>query len=350
MNPFEQGQRWILLGLLGLLACLLGGVYLAWPMLDKRGGREVAISGAAASLRPMAPPTAHKPPMEAPLTLTEADAKFVRELREKFAGVIHIKHAQIKLIEQVMAYLQRLYPDDWQDRVYAYLRTLFPDLAGALYEKFQQLVRFNDWLRDNRNTLMQMPAASRRQALWDARREAFGEDAEQIFAGVVRNERLQDALAGLESAENLRFDEKLSVFMDAVHEIHGANAGHFIQNRQTELMNRFVEVPTVQADLRAMPAEERSMALRQMRSAMGLDEAALSRWDQLDRQRDQSWDSGQRYLAERRRIESEYEGEARDEQMQALRQREFGEEADIIRNEEEAGFYRYDRERRYGRE
>ncbi len=307
---------------------------------------EKLVSG----LLPMAAAKHAKPVLDTSVVMNEQDNRFIKSLREKFGPHINNKHAQIRMIEQIMSYLMKNYPEDWQQRLYAYLLELFPDLANALFEKFQQLVRYDDWLRDNRDALLQMTDATRRQALWDARRQAFGEDAEEIFAGVVRNEKLQDALAGLAESGHLRFDEKLSVFLDAVHEIHGEKAGHFIQNRQTELMNRFVEVPTVQSDLHAMSAEERSVALRQMRSAMGLDEAALTRWAQLDRERDQAWDRGQRYMTERKRIESEYKGEAREQELSKLQQQEFGDEATIIRNEEEAGFYRYDRQRRYGRE
>lgn len=348
MTPNRFKRHWRVLTLLALVL-LLGMAYLAWPS-NRAATTDLLSRVIGNGLTPMAASTV-KPASEAkPVVLTKEDEKFISDLREKFSQFVHVKHAQIKLVEQVMAYLMKHYPDDWQDRMYGFLKALFPDLADALYEKFEQLVRFNGWLKDNREILNNLSSASRRQALWDARREAFGPDAEEIFAGAMRNEKLQDALTGLSEAENLRFDEKLSVFLDAVHEIHGDKAEHFIQNRQTELMNRFVSVPTVQADLHAMSAEERGAAMRQMRSAMGLDEPALQRWDALDRERDQAWDKGQRYMAERKRIESEYEGEERDTQMQALQSQEFGEEAEIIRNEEESGFYRYDRNRRYGRE
>jgi lipase chaperone LimK len=345
-NTFRR--HWRVITVL-VVVMLLGLAYLAWPT-NRATTADLVSRVIGDGLTKMAA-TPIKPASQAqPVVLSKEDEKFLSSLREKFAAFVHVKHAQIKLIEQVMAYLMKHYPDDWQDRMYGFLKALFPDMAEALYEKFEQLVRFNSWLGENRETLNNMSSSSRRQALWDARREAFGADAEEIFAGAMRNEQLQDALAGLERAEDLRFDEKLSVFMEAVHEIHGDRAEHFIQNRQTELMNRFVSVPTVQSDLHAMSTEERSAAMRQMRSAMGLDEPALQRWDALDRERDQAWDRGQRYMAERKRIESEYEGEERETQMQALQSQEFGEEAEIVRNEEAAGFYRYDRDRRYGRE
>lgn len=346
MNRFTR--HWRGLAIAGL-AVLMGLGFYVWsdPTATPSGPQQ---SLQASDLRPMMPAQKARPLLNPSVVLTEQDNKFITSLREKFGPHINNKHAQIRMIEQIMAYMKSNHPGDWNDRLYVFLRELFPDLADALFEKFQQLVRYDDWLRDNRDTLLQLSDATRRQALWDARREAFGPDAEEIFAGAVRNEKVQDALAGLNDAENLRFDEKLSVFLDAVHEAYGDSADRFIQNRQTELMNRFVEVPAVQADLHAMSEAERSESLRQMRSAMGLDEAALARWDSLDRERDQAWGRGQNYMEERRRIESQYQGDEREQQMRELQDREFGEEAQIIRNEEEAGFYRYDRKRRYGRE
>lgn len=340
---------WLWLGIPLLAIVVAGAGYYGWSQ------RQNPVHGAATKnesrqLKAMAPNRKVTPVARESLVLSEEDQRFIESLREKFGPHINNKHAQVRMIEQIMSYLQKHYPEDWQERLFEFLRRLFPDRALALFEQFQRLLRYGDWLRNNRQTLIQMSAGERRQAMWDARREAFGEDAQEIFAGAVRNEKVQDALASLDDSANLRFDEKLSVFLEAVHEAYGDSAGRFIQNRQTELMNRFVEVPAVQSDLHAMSEAERSESLRLMRSAMGLDEAALARWDSLDRERDQAWGRGQRYMEERRRIESHYQGEEREQQMRKLQDQEFGGDAQTIRNEEEAGFYRYDRKRRYGRE
>lgn len=335
-----------------LIVCLLalGTGYLAWPRLQQLILPSETANTDARGLKPMAPKTAaRKLELEA-AALTPEDTDFILKLREKFGERIHDKHSQIKAIEQLLAYLMTRYPDDWQDRVYGFLKALFPDLADALYEKFLGLMRYNDWLRGNRELLLKLPAGDRRKAMWDARREAFGADAEEIFAEQRRSEQIQDALASLESAQGMSLDQKLTTYLDAVHTAYGADADYLIQSRQTEVMNRFLSVNSVQDDLHAMPSSERETALREIRRGMGMDEAALERWDELDQRRDEAWDSGQQYMQERERIQSRYEGEEEQRRMQELQEESFGDEAEIIRNEEEAGFYRYGNPRRFGRE
>ncbi len=154
----------------------------------------------------------------------------------------------------------------------------------------------------------------------------------------------------MSAAEGVPLSEKFSSYLTAINAAYGEDASAFMQARQTELINGFVAAEGIQRDLHAMPAAERSAALREVRRGLGMDEAALQRWDELDRNRDTAWDSGQRYMAERERIQKEYDGEDEQRELQQLQQQNFGEEAEIIRAEEESGFYRYASQRRYGRE
>lgn len=286
----------------------------------------------------------------ADIALTAEDAAFVERLREKFAARIHFKHAQIKLIEQLMSYLMSHYPDDWQQRVFGFLQQLFPGLADALYDKYERLNRYNDWLRVNREVLLGMPGGDRRQALWTARHEAFGEDAEEIFAAQRRSEQVREALVALESAQGVPVEQKLATYLDAIREAYGADANRLIETRQTELMNSFLTAASVQTDLQALSTAERDATLRDIRTAMGMDAAGLARWETLDRTRDSAWNSGEHYMAERERIRREHDGAEETEQMRQLQDQSFGAEAETIRQEEAAGFYRYGHQRRIGRE
>lgn len=285
-----------------------------------------------------------------PVALAPADAEFVRALREKFAPRLADKHARIKAIEQVVAYLRAHYPADWEQRVRAFLEQLAPDLAGELAAMFQGLMRLNEWLALNRDALMALPPQERRAALWAARREAFGADAEAIYAGEVRSEQLASALQGIDVATGLTTDEKLAQLVAAVGETWGEQAPDFMQARGAELMNRFLEVPSVQDDLQTLDAAARAETLRRIRAGMGLDTAALERWDTLDQQRDRAWATGQDYWLQRQALAARYEGAELQNRLAELQDRLFGDEAQVIRDEEAAGFYRYDRPRRYGRE
>ncbi|HUR42200.1 MAG TPA: hypothetical protein VM240_13630 [Verrucomicrobiae bacterium] len=323
-----------------------------------RPAREAPIAGAdpaidaipaSATLSPM-PPVRTTSPALGNFPLAQADRDFVAALRAKFGPHLADRHARIKAIEQVVAYLQQQYPDDWRERVRALLAELAPGLADALVAAFDGLMRLNEWLAVNREALLRMSPDERRAALWAARREAFGADAEAIYAGEVRSEKLADALKSLDVAQGPTLDEKLTQLVSAVEIAWGAEASAFMDARGTELINRFLDVPSVQDELRAMGPADRNAALRRVREGMGLDESALARWDTLDRERDQVWTAGRQYAREREQILAQHSGAERDRRLAELQQRTFGAEADTIREEEAAGFYRYGGERRIGRE
>ncbi|MFP5358568.1 MAG: hypothetical protein ACLGHI_08960 [Gammaproteobacteria bacterium] len=285
-----------------------------------------------------------------PLPLTADDQVLIEQLRGRFAGRIDSPHAQIKLLEQLQSYLMALYPEDWQARIGVFLRALFPQLAQDLESQFHKLMQHNDWLRTHRDDLLQLPPAERRQQLWDARRAVFGAQAEQIWAAELKNQAVQDTLLGLEDAAHLTVQEKFSQYLASVQQAHGEQAAALLQRRQTELLNRFLEVGSVQSDLQAQAPDQRQASLRALRHAMGMDQAALERWSAVDRARDTAWERGQGYERERARILAESAEAEREKRLQALRRERFGDEAELIAAEEASGFYRYQRERRIGRE
>lgn len=292
------------------------------------------------------------PPMQATVVtaLTPEDHAFLSQLRAKFTPHLADKHAQVKAIEQLVAYLMQRYPQDWRERIRGFLDLLFPDLAAELFARFEALQRLNAWLGEHREELLRLSPSERRARLWAARREAFGADADEIFAAEVRNERINASLQALDVAQGLTTPEKLARYLEAVREVYGEQAEDFIASRQTELLNRFLDVPSVQAELREMTPEQRSQSLRDTRAGMGMEPAALARWDQLDQQRDSSWQAGQQYHREREALLARPADANRERELAALRERSFGPEAEVIAAEEAAGFYRYGQPRRYGRE
>lgn len=284
------------------------------------------------------------------MELSPQDREFVDGLRQKFARAISDRHARIKLIEQVIAYLREHYPEDWQSRVRAVLSELFPELVEQLYADFERLLGFNEWLRSHRETLMGLSPEARRAALWDARRAAFGDAAVEIWRGEVRNQQLIEALAVIDQAQGKGPEQKLAQFLEAVNAAYGPDAPQFIDSTQTELLSRFLSVESVQADLRVMPRPQQHATLRRLRAAVGMDDEALQRWDALDAARDQAWDAGRSYELQRAALAARYEGPELASQLTRLQDQVFGAEAETIRTEEAAGFFRFGSERRIGRE
>ena len=279
-----------------------------------------------------------------------SDGGFVAYLQNKFGRTISDNHTQIKAIEKLLAYLQHFYPDDWQHRVLDFLKRMFPDRADALYAQYQKLTEYKEWLHDNRHEIMKLSGHARSEALWDARYKIFGDDAYEIWQVAMKNEQISATLDLIQHSPDARVEDKLQLYLDSVRQAYGDQANHFIEKRQTELLTQFLSVETVQHDLLALPPEQQHEKLTAMRRTLGMDEAALQRWNELDRQRDAAWDSGRQYMAQRGEIVSRYDGEEQQQRLRELQSRVFGPEAESIRTEEEAGFFRFDHRRRVGRE
>ncbi len=333
------------------LTVILGFSIVLWPK-----ARESAPEASRSDALSLAPALAHAPPAAAGSDGTTPDAAldrfneaaFIADMQARFGPHIHRPHAQVRSIEQLINYLRNRYPDDWESRVMALLQQLFPDWAELLYERFQSLIGYNEYLEINRAELRRMPAQERRDALWQARYQAFGPEADAIWAAERRSQALGDALRELDP--ELSTPARLEQFTAALHEIYGEAAPTLLDKRRTELVNRFLDQAPVRAELASMDPDERRDTLREVRAGLGMPEEALARWDALDAHRDAAWAAGQDYMQRREEILASGSPEDTQWQLDALRQEVFGEQAPQIRDEEASGFYRYAHERRYGRE
>ncbi len=335
---------------LALTIALAAWIWTAQP--DHRVGAATPPPSAPVAVLPLPNPEPEqaREAVQA-VALSEDDHAFLQQLRIRFAPVMGSQHARIRLLEQLIAYLKAHYPDGWEAQLRAMLNALFPELAEALLAQFHKLQSYTAWLELQRSTLQGLSPQQRRQALWAARLSAFGNDAEEIWAAERRSERLVDALAAVDTATGLTAQEKLGAYLAAIHDNYGDHADRFLEQRQTEIMNRFISLETVQAELQALPDAQRNALLGELRAQLGMGPEALQRWSSLDQSRDQTWASGQRYMQERARILAERPREQQEAELRELRSRHFSEEdAAIIRDEEAAGFYRYGRSRRIGRE
>ena len=283
--------------------------------------------------------------------LPVSDSDMIAYMRNEFGNTIYHAHTQIRAIEKIMAYLMNQYPDDWESRMYDFLKNIFPDMADKLFEQFGNLARYKDWLQGSRDQLMGMSGKDRNAALWDTRFQIFGDDAYIIWENALKNEQITDTLHTIAESRDTDIDQKLDMYLTTIRNAYEDKADRFISRRQTELMNKFLSIETVQENLHTLPAEERRDKLVSIRKAMGLDEDAIKRWDGLDAQRDKSWESGRQYMAEREAILTKYQGEEREEKLRELQAGRFSaEELEMIRSEEAAGFYRYGHTRIYGKE
>jgi len=120
-----------------------------------------------------------------------------------------------------------------------------------------------------------------------------------------------------------------------------------MEARRYELTSRFLELPSVQKELSYMSPDDRNETLTQIRKGLGMDVEAIERWKSLDTERDDRWKTGQSYMSARDALTS---GGASESDLNELRLKYFGpEQAEVIKNEEESGFFRYKQERVYGK-
>lgn len=281
-----------------------------------------------------------------------ADAETVTYLQDKFGATINDKHTQVKAIEKLIEYLMKNYPDDWQQRMQALLARAFPGLADQLYATYQNMTAYNDWLKAHRQELAQMDPAARRAALREARTGFFGPDADEIWAESLRHDHILETVDAIREspATATTVDQKFEAFVGAVEETYGEEAPAFLGRRQAELMDNFLAIDTVQDGLHAMDEAQREQQLMEIRRGLGMDDAALDRWKQLDAERDREWSNGERYMQQRDEITSKYQGDEEARRLADLRSRTFGNEADIIAEEEQSGFFRFGHRRVYGKE
>jgi hypothetical protein len=271
-------------------------------------------------------------------------------MRERFGAKLKEPYIQIKMLEDLMRFFQKRYPDRWQEELLAFLKKTFPEMYDELAAMLRNRVDYEKWVRDNDSYLRGLTDQQRRTAMWDARNRLFGkENAERIWASELKNQALSDSLAAIDAKQDANVTQKLGTYKQRLHDIYGEQSEVYLERHRQETMNRFLDLPSVQKDLTAMAPQERSQNLRTIRKELGLDEEALKRWDDLDKTRDSRWDAGTKYMAEREALAKQLSGPALEAKLQELRARYFGTEAEVIAQEEAGGFFRFERPRQWGR-
>lgn len=271
-------------------------------------------------------------------------------LQNKFGGSITNRHSQIKAVEKLVAYLQKKYGDDWLRYFEEHLAEAFPEYADALLELYANMEQYNEWFIGERQNMMAMTPEERSDLLWNMRESFFGEAAKEIWAEALKGEKVYDSLREInDSDSSVGFDEHHESYMDSIAEAYGDRTEHMLNNRRQEFVDRFLSIQTIQNRLQEMAKEERYQALSEFRRSMGMDEDAVGRWQELDQVRDQRWEQGRRYMEEKKRLETNLNQADYQVALAKLQGDLFGDFAEIIRNEEESGYYRFEEIQLFGK-
>ncbi len=275
--------------------------------------------------------------------------ELVAYLRARFGKHLASRYVQIQMLEKLMRHFQAKNPAGWQAELLAAVRAAFPERYAELAATLQHRLDYEAWLAANREHLRNLGERERREALWEARKRLFGEEAAgEIWASEQKGHALTDALAEIDARPDATVGDRLAQYKESLQDIHQEHADTFLRNHQHEALSRFLGLDSVQRELAALSAAERAAALRDVRRGLGLDAAAIERWDALDGDRDRRWEAGLAYMAERAALVKQHAGDALEAKLGALRARYFGAEAATIADEEASGFFRFDRPRKYG--
>jgi len=274
---------------------------------------------------------------------------FRERLMAKFSGRLDHPGGQVKLLEELMRYLDHVDPEHWRESLSAILMSWFPERSEELLNKAEAMIAYQDFMEREQYALRAMGPEERRDFIWAKRRELFGESAEEIWQSELRNYSLSQSLKTLDQQPGPTL-AKAEAYTRAIQDAYGDEADRVIERRRQELTDRFLSLTSVQETLHEQAPEERYKTLRGIRQQLGMEDQALDRWDQLDRTRDSRWAQGEDYENQRQAIVEKYQpGPEREEALDNLSQDIFGEEmAATIRDEEAAGYFRYRQSRVYG--
>lgn len=276
-------------------------------------------------------------------------AELVSYLRARFGKNIANRYVQIQMLEKLMHRFQATNPAGWEAELLAAIRAAFPERYAELSANLQHRIAYEAWLKSNGDRLRGLGEGERREAVWEARRRLFGEEAAgEIWASELKGQAVTDALAAIDARPDATIGDRLALYKESLQETHPEDADTFLQNHRQEELSRFLALESVQRELASASPAARSAALRDVRKGLGLDDAALGRWDALDHERDRRWEIGLKYMAERVALAKQYSGDMFEAHVQELRSRYFGAEAATIADEEASGYFRFDRPRSYG--
>ncbi|MBN2297172.1 MAG: hypothetical protein JXM72_01190 [Deltaproteobacteria bacterium] len=279
--------------------------------------------------------------------------RLVAELQQYYGKTISEKSTQALLL-RIKNFISGLYPKDGESRFYAILEKAFPGLADEIMQTLQKMEQYNKWLDENESTISGLNDLERQGMLWEKRRVLFGDDAdiiwsEEVLAYEKRKQEMKDTLRMLDGSNDTTIDEKLAIFKSTVSQAYEGSPEAYILESTDMLSKVFFGIDSVQEELSKLDPEQRKQEIARIRKGMGFTSDQISELETMDDYRNRRWENGLNYMQERELIANEFTGAELDEQLRILREKYFKHEAKTIELEESDGFFRYERQRIYGR-
>ncbi|RJP86413.1 MAG: hypothetical protein C4518_13900 [Desulfobacteraceae bacterium] len=279
--------------------------------------------------------------------------KIIRELQKNYGDTISEISTQASLYG-VRNYILGMFPEEGEKTFSEIIKQAFPDFADAIMATLKKLDVYNEWLADNEAILAQMSESEKSAALWEKREALFGEAAKEIWSGELlatdaRKKTMQDTMAVLQESRDTTIEEKLEMFQTALHETYDNSPEEFILEYKDMSAKIFFSLDSVQEELKGLPPDQRQFEMNKIRREMGFSQDDIEKMQEYDAVRNQRWEVGLAYMAERDAVVAASQGKEQEEKLKALREKYFQDEAQTIELEEKDDFFRFKRERVHGR-
>ncbi len=279
--------------------------------------------------------------------------RLVKELKTLYGDTISEKDTQVLLLK-TKRYILKLYPKDGLIRFYNIIERAFPDLVDEIMKTLEAMEQYLLWEEENSNLLSQMNNLKKESTLWEKRKELFSDDAEDVWSNDVekyqkRKKDMQDTISRLDKSDDSTIYEKLTDYQNSLNNIYENTSEAYILESKDLLAKVFLNLNSVQGELKEMTPEIRKTELSNIRSEMGYTQAQIEQLEKIDEKKNSRWDNGLTYMNERDIIAQELEGAELDAALKTLREKYFKHEAKTIEVEEKDGFFRYTRRRIYGK-
>lgn len=232
------------------------------------------------------------------------------------------------------------------------VETAFPDTAAQILTLMANLDLYHEWLDDNELRLQALPPLQREIELWQQREALFGALASQIWGEETsfleeKSQRFQQVVTNLEESGELQLTELAHQLHTSAEEIYGSDMTRQFAGSGA-LGHALFSLDSVQSHLHQLPPDQRQQTITDLRRQFGYPEAALERMAKQDQLREEKWQNGNAYMEKRQDLSRRLAGEELESELNRLREAHFGIAAPTIAREEEEGFYRFERPRRYG--
>ncbi|MBY6033272.1 hypothetical protein KUV59_08840 [Marinobacter daepoensis] len=324
------------------LALLFAGSLFDWPAPQKPSGKLPSATPAAQAQEP-----ATRPDTNGDHRVVELAVHYLEHYGDTITGPA----TQARLYNERIDLLAR-FPESGTQLFQAAITTAFPELADTIFALMASLERYNRWLDNHELRLQGLPEMERYAEIWQQREAIFGALANQIWAEEqnpveAKSAQLQQTLARLDQATELPLAELAHQLKTTANELYGMDLSRQLAGSGATGHALFT-MDSVQQQLASLPPERRQQSINDLRRQLGYSEDAVQALARDDQRREEKWQAGKAYMEERRTLTGTLSGEPLKAALVELRQRHFGFSAPTIEREEREGFFRFQRERRYG--